>query len=145
LKFKLSHTNRPHCLHLPYDGNMDTNLSTMVETLHEENNWLCVISSDKGNKGVNINDSCSAMMQGDGRRFFVFDVSTESCYTWMAVGGALEEGSKVFVLHLGTGDPPFPECASFTCTHPVPHGLSYEEHIHKTFEEMTAMYSKLSG
>lgn len=124
---------------------MHITLNTMVETLYEEKNWLCVISSDKGNDGVNINDSCSAMMNGGGRRFFVFDVSTESCYSWMAVGGALEDGSKVFVLHLGAGDPPFPECAFFTCTHPVPRSLSYEEHIHKTFEEMKTMFSNLSG
>lgn len=124
---------------------MDVTLESMVENLYEEKNWLCVISSDKGNKRVNINDDCSAMMDGGGRRFFVFDVSTESCYTWVAVGGALEEGSKVFVLHFGTGDPPFPSCATFTYTHPVPQSLSYEEHVHKTFGEMKTMFSNLCG
>lgn len=119
---------------------MDIGLETMVEKLHREKNWLCVISSDKGNKNVNINDECSAMMNGGGRRFFVFNVSTESCYTWIYVGGALEEGSKVFVLHLGVGEPPFPGCSSFTCRHPVPHDLSYEEHIQNTFKEMDMMF-----
>jgi hypothetical protein len=124
---------------------MDITLCTMVAKLFEEKNWLCVISSDKGNKGVDINDDCKAMMGGGGRRFFVFDVSTELCCTWVAVGGALEDGSKVFVLHFGTGDPPFPKCASFACTHPVPQSLSYEEHVHKTFGEMKTMFDKLSG
>lgn len=123
---------------------MDISLDTLVGTLYKERSWLCVISSDEGNKGVNINDECSAMMDGGGPRFFIFDVSTESCYTWMSVAGALEEGSKVFVLHLGRGDPPFPGCSSLTCIHPVPQELSYKEHIHKTFKEMKVMFSEMS-
>lgn len=116
---------------------MSISLDTMVETLHKEKNWLCVISSDESNKGVNINDECSTMMNcGECRRFFVFDVSTESCYTWLAVAGALEEESKVFVLHLGQGEPPFPGCSSLSCLHPVPAGCSYKEHVHGTFREM---------
>ena len=116
----------------------------MVETLHEEKNWICVISSDESNKGVDINDECSAMMNcGEGKKFFVFDVSTESCYTWATVGGALEEDMKVFVLHLGEGDPPFPKCSSLTCVHHVPRGLSYKEHIQNTFKEMKAKFESL--
>lgn len=121
-------------------------LDRMVETLHEEQHWLCVISSDEGNKGVDINDECSAMMNLEGcRRFFVYDVSTESCYTWTTVGGALEEGMKVFVLHLGEGDPPFPECSSLTCLRPVPQGVSYKEHIHDTFRGMKSMFEVLQS
>ena len=122
---------------------MFVNLDTLVDALHKEKHWLCVISSDESNKGVNINDECSAMMNARGRRFFLFDVSTESCYTWMSVGITLEEKSRVFVLHLGEGDPPFPECSSMTCLHPVPEGLAYKEHIHTTFEEMKAKFSVL--
>ena len=124
---------------------MDIALETLVETLYEEKNWLCVISSDNGNKRVDFNDSCRAMMDGGGRRFFVFDVSTDRSYTWVSVGGALEEGSQVFVLHLGTGDPPFRRCASFTCTHPVPESLSYEGHVHNTFAEMKLMFRAINN
>lgn len=124
--------------------NMTTSLGTMVETMYEEKNWLCVISSDVENKGVDINDDCSAMMEGECSRFFVFDVSGGRSYAWISVAGALEEGSKVMVLHLGTGDPPFPNCASLTCSHPVPQDMSYEDHIHQTFGEIKGIFSKMS-
>ena len=119
-------------------------LTNMVEKLHQEQNWLCVISSDEGNQGVNINDECGTMMNRGGRRFFVFNVSKESCYTWMSVAGALEERSKVFVLHMGMGDPPFSECSDLTCIHPVPQEMSYKEHVHNTFKEMKVMFNEIT-
>ncbi len=115
----------------------------MVEALRETNDWLCVISSDQDNEGVDINDECRTMMDGGGRRFFKYDVSTENCYTWITVAGALEEGSKVFVLHMGRGDPPFPECSSMTCVYPVPQELSYKEHVKKTFEGMVSSFESV--
>ena len=117
-------------------------LVELVRLLNEENNWLCVISSDKENKDVNIGNECSAMMKG-GNRFFTFDVLGGRSYTWVSVAGALEQGIKVMVLQLGDKEPPFPNISSFTCLHPVPYGSSYKDHIHETFKGMKTLFDEV--
>lgn len=123
-----------------FHAHKSVSLPTLTKFLHDERNWLCVISSDTENNDVDIHSECGTMMDGGGSRFFVFDVSGGRSYAWMAVAGALEEGNKVVVLHLGIGDPSFPDSASFTCVHPVTQGVSYKDHIHKTFDDMKTMF-----
>lgn len=118
-------------------------MENLVGKLHEKKSWLCVISSDEDNVGVDINDDCSAMMGGGGPRFFTFYVKGKSQFTLMSVKGTLMEGGKVFVLHLGTGDPPFQEYSSLTCIQHVPENVSYVEHVQNTLGEMRCMFDGL--